>query len=78
MAKKFYPVIFLRNGDACVGSPCPDEATCRAEIRKSFMNTKKGKIVGSTFMVREDEDVRSILGSPKSRDIVKSPKEFGL
>ena len=73
--KNYYPVLYLRNGDACIARPCANEQECRKEIAIAYAKYE-GKVVGSTFMVREEPDIQHILGSPASRDIVRNPKAF--
>ena len=68
--KNYFPVIYLRNGDACVGSPCASEEECRAELEKA-VRANILKVVGTTYMVRESESVTEIFGSPKSRDLMQ-------
>jgi len=67
--KRYFPVVYLRNGDACIGSPLDTENDCRKALADAVTKNPE-KISATTYMVREDEDVMSILGHPKSRDLI--------
>jgi len=71
--KNFFPVVYLRNGDACVGSPCKSEDECRAELKKAIFK-HKGMVKATTYMVRESESTTDLFGSPKSRDLMQDKK----
>lgn len=71
--KRYFPVIYLRNGDACVGSPCATEDECRKELAKAVaVNFEKVK--ATTYLYRENESVQEIFGTPKSRDLMQDGK----
>lgn len=66
--KRYFPVIYLRNGDACVGSPCETEAECKEALERAVLKTEPGKVVATTYMVRSDATTKEIFGSPNSRN----------
>lgn len=73
MEKKFFPVVYLTNGDACVGSPCSTEDECISELQKAVRKNPT-KVKATTYMVREQEDVMDLFGHPKSRDVMQDKK----
>ena len=68
--KNYFPVVYLRNGDACVGKPCETEEECRNELIRA-VRLYPDKVESTTYMIRAEADVKSIFGKPKSRDVVK-------
>ena len=71
--KKFFGVVYLTNGDACVGSPCDTEEECVAELEKAVR--KHARLVkATTYMVRECDDTMALFGKPKSRDLMQNKK----
>ena len=71
--KKYFPVIYLKNGDACVGSPCDTEEECRKALAKAVVKYLD-KVQGTTYLYRENASVQEIFGTPKSRDLVQNQK----
>lgn len=65
--KRYFPVVYLRNGDACVGSPCDTEEECKAELEKAVIKWGD-RISSTTYMVRSESNTKEIFGSPNSRN----------
>ncbi len=71
--KKYFGVVYLCNGDACVCSACSSEEEVIEELKKA-VRKHPGKIQATTYMAREEEDLMKIFGHPKSRDLMQDKK----
>ena len=72
--KKYFGVIYLKNGDACVSRACDSEEQCVNAMKRAIAR-EYDKIKATTYMVREVEDGEEfIFGHPKSRDLMQSKK----
>ena len=71
--KKFFGVIYLKNGDACVSRPCDTEEQCVNAMKRAIARERE-KIKATTYMVRETEDDEFIFGHPKSRDLMQNKR----
>ena len=67
--KKYYPVVYLKNGDACVGSACETEQECVKALAKAC-SKYHDKVKATTYLYREAESVEDIFGTPRSRDLM--------
>ena len=71
--KKYFGVIYLKNGDACVSRPCDSEEQCVDAMKRAIMR-EHDKIKATIYMARETEDGEFIFGHPKSRDLMQDRK----
>lgn len=71
--KKYFPVIYLKNGDACIGSPCDTEDECRKELARAVV-VHFDKVKATTYLYRESASVQEIFGTPRSRDLMQDKK----
>ena len=71
--KKYYGVIYLKNGDACVSRACDSEEQC-VEAMKKAVAREPHNIKATTYMVRETEETTFIFGHPRSRDLMQNKK----
>lgn len=72
--KKYYGVIYLKNGDCCVSRPCESETQC-VEAMKKAVARDLDRIKATTYMVREAADGDGfVFGHPRSRDLIQDRK----
>ena len=70
--KKYYAVIYLRNGDICISRACDTEEQC-VEALKKAITREYDHVKATTYMVREDGG-EFLFGHPKSRDLMQDKK----
>lgn len=71
--KRYFGVIYLKNGDACVSRACDSEEQCVNAMKRAIMR-EHDKIKATTYMVRETDDDEFIFGHPRSRDLMQNKK----
>ena len=82
----YYGVVYLKNGDACIGYPCASEEEVRSELERVVARqiTERNPPVATTYITRKVEardgeepkplSLMEILGHPRSRDVLQSKK----
>lgn len=70
--KRYYAVVYLKNGDSCVSRPCDTEEQAIDALKKVIAR-EPHNIKATTYMVREDAG-EFIFGHPKSRDLIQDRK----
>lgn len=71
--KYYYGVVFLKSGDAAVTRPLETEEEVRKAL-SSFVSKRPHEVKGTTYMIRENENLESVFGHPKSRDLMQDKK----
>ena len=71
--KSYFAVMYLNGGHAAVSKGYKSEDEVREAMGK-FISLHPNEVVATTFMVREDADLMSIFGHPKSRDLMQDKK----
>ena len=71
--KHYIGVAYQKGGHAAVTKPLDSEEECIGALKR-FIQAHPGEVVRTTYMVREDEDLTSVFGKPKSRDLMQDKK----
>lgn len=71
--KKYYAVMYLNGGNAVVSHGYESEDEVREAMGK-FITNHPGEVKATTYMVRENEDLMSIFGHPRSRDLMQDKR----
>lgn len=71
--KRYFAVMYLNGGNAVVSKGYDSEDEVREAMGK-FIANHPGEVAATTFMVRENPDLMSIFGHPKSRDLMQDKK----
>lgn len=80
--KKYWGIIYLKNGDACICSACDSEEevmeTLRSTLSKKY--ERINQIAATSYISREVKEgdkvptLQDLLGCPKSRDLIQNKK----
>ena len=71
--KHYYAVFYMKSGNALVSRPFDSEKEVQDYIRESVAK-EPTKVEATTYLVREQDSLRKLFGSPKSRDAVQDKK----
>ena len=72
--KSYYGIVYLKNGDCCICSPCASESEVMEELKKAV---KKyfDKVEATSYITREgDPSLKKLFGCPDSRNLMKNKK----
>lgn len=73
LPKKYYGVVFLITGDACVSRPCDTEEECINAL-KNVCRRVGDTIIATTYLKRDSQDLFDLFGHPRSRDLIEGKK----
>lgn len=72
--KRYYGVVYLKNGDMCVSRACESEDECVSAMKRAVAK-HFDEVKATTYMVREaTDDGGFVFGHPKSRDLMQDRK----
>ena len=75
--KRYFGVIYLKNGDACVSRACDSEEQC-VDAMKRAVAREYDKIKATTYMMRDVDEGSDaevfMFGHPRTRDLMQDRK----